>query len=154
MKSESSTEFGHNGSPEDTHAGDGCVLAIDPGRAKCGVAVVSTDSRVLFRSVIPTTDLAHEVTRIISVYEPSDVVLGNGTGSSASIELIRAAAAPTPVSTVDESYTSEEARKRFVSEVPAHGLQRLLPASLRTPQSPYDDYVAVILAERFVSKSR
>jgi hypothetical protein len=50
---------------------------------------------------------------------------------------------------VDESYTSEAARRRYVAENPPRGLERLLPSSLRTPSVPYDDYVAVILGERF-----
>jgi hypothetical protein len=50
---------------------------------------------------------------------------------------------------VDESHTSEQARRRYVNEKPAHGWRRLLPKALRTPETPYDDYVAILLAERW-----
>jgi RNase H-fold protein (predicted Holliday junction resolvase) len=126
------------------------VVAIDPGRAKCGIAVVNRNRTTLFRSVALTTNIASEVARVIAVYRPIEIAVGNGTGSKHVIEIIGCVLSPSlPIRTIMEAYTSEEARKRYVKEVKPPWLQRFLPPSLRTPPTPYDDYVAVILGERY-----
>jgi hypothetical protein len=42
-----------------------------------------------------------------------------------------------------------EGRRRYLLDHPLCGLFKLVPVSLRTPGEPFDDYVAVVLAERF-----
>ncbi len=54
-----------------------------------------------------------------------------------------------PTVRVNEAFTSQRARARFLAENQPRGLQRLLPRSLRTPPVPVDDYAAVLLAEDF-----
>ena len=124
------------------------VLAIDPGSDKCGVAVVRQSGEVITRSVVPTATLVTIVRELVERYLPSRVVCGNGTGSKPIIKQL-ALAGLSAIDQIDEAYTSEEARRRFVEENPPRGLARLLPKSLRTPTVPYDDYVATILAERY-----
>jgi hypothetical protein len=50
---------------------------------------------------------------------------------------------------VNEDRSSLEGRYRYLKEN-SRGLSRILPVGLRIPREPYDDYVAVILAERFL----
>lgn len=126
-----------------------CVLAIDPGIAKCGVAVVRRDGAILLRSIVAASDVLQEVRELIGRYAPVTLVVGGGTGSKPLLRALEEAGLSIPVLRVDEAHTSEEARARYVRENPALGLQKLLPRSLRTPPFPYDDYVAVILAERY-----
>jgi RNase H-fold protein (predicted Holliday junction resolvase) len=127
-----------------------CIVAIDPGSAKCGLAVVTRHGAVPFRSVVNTPNLADELVRVVLAYRPCEIILGDGTGSKHLLDTIRnTLPVPLPIRSVPEAHTSEEARKRFVKEVQPRGLQRLLPAALRTPSRPYDDYVAVILGERY-----
>jgi len=125
------------------------VLAIDPGSHKCGLAVVRRDGRVLHRGVVATETLVSEVETALTQWQPIALVVGAGTGSKPLLQRLEAAAFGLPILQMDESHTSEAARARFVAENPPHGWQRLLPRSLRTPDRPYDDYVAVILAERY-----
>ncbi len=132
---------------EDTNARP--VLAIDPGSAKCGVAVVRQDGMVLFRAIVTADTLVEEARALIARFHPVALLVGAGTGSKPLLRALDAAGLPLPARRVNEAHTSEAARTRFVAENPAHGWQRLLPRSLRTPWYPYDDYVAVILAERF-----
>ena len=124
------------------------VLAIDPGRAKCGVAVVDEQLAVLHRAVVPTHGLTASLSDLCARFEPAEIVLGDGTGSAAIQQSVLSLSLPCPVHIVEECHTSEAARARYVAEVPARGLRKLLPRSLRTPETPYDDFVAVILAER------
>jgi RNase H-fold protein (predicted Holliday junction resolvase) len=126
-----------------------CVLAIDPGRSKCGIAVVTADGRVLFRGILSTPQTPARIVELVGAFKPESVITGDGTGSAALRAEIEALALPLPVSSVDERHTSELARARYLLEHPAKGLRRLLPAGLRTPDEAYDDYVAIILAERW-----
>ncbi len=129
--------------------GERAVLAIDPGSAKCGVAVVRQDGTVLFRAIVTADTLVEETRALLARFHPIALLVGAGTGSKPLLRALDAADLPLAAQRVDEAHTSEAARRRFVAENPAHGWQRLLPRSLRTPWCPYDDYVAVILAERF-----
>jgi len=54
-----------------------------------------------------------------------------------------------PVQLVEEAFTSQRARRRFLQEHQPRGFQRLLPSGLRTPPVPIDDYAALLLAEDF-----
>lgn len=130
------------------------VLAVDPGRAKCGVALVHEDGRTLHREVTSAQTLVVRVRDLMALYSPSVLVVGNGTGSKPLLRELEQAHLPIPLHPIDESYTSEAARRRYVIETPARGWQRLLPLSLRTPDQPYDDYVAVILAEHWLQRER
>ena len=125
------------------------VMAIDPGRVKCGVAVVAANGTVHTRNVVETEILCSELASGIEVFAPIAVIVGCGTGCKQLIRAIEQAASSIPVYEVEEAYTSEEARKRWLQNNPPKGFQRLMPPSLRCPDAPYDDYVAIILAERW-----
>ena len=126
-----------------------CVLAIDPGSAKCGMAVLQRDGVVRFQAVVPTQNVVARAQELAVAYRPQAVVIGNGTGSKPLLLQLQAASLPAPLLPVDESHTSEAARVRYLAANPPRGWQRLLPAALRTPPVAYDDYVALILAERY-----
>ncbi|MCS6862249.1 MAG: hypothetical protein NZT92_18240, partial [Abditibacteriales bacterium] len=58
------------------------VIAIDPGREKCGVVVVSSAGQVAFRAVVATADVVATVERLAQQHKVRRVVLGGGTTSS------------------------------------------------------------------------
>lgn len=125
------------------------VLAIDPGRSKAGIAAVQRDGQVLYRAVVTVAELKSALEQLCVCLRPQCVVVGGGTGLSVLEPLLRSLPPELPVHIVDEAYTSEEARRRYLRENPPAGWRRLIPSWLRTPEHPYDDYVAVILAERY-----
>lgn len=128
------------------------VLAIDPGSGKCGIAVVSVDRKVLHRQVAPSPCLPDTIAELYERFKPDAVLVGNGTGARRARECCLASIPPeAPVHVVEERFTSVEARQRYLREHPARGWRRLVPPFLRVPEEPYDDYVAVILAERFLA---
>lgn len=133
----------------------GPVLAIDPGRHKCGVAVVDRRQGVLFRGIVPRRRLAEEVQRLAARYAPCAVVVGDRTGSRsverelADLEGVRRAGG---IRRVNEQGTSRLARERYWLEHPPRGLWRLVPVGLRVPPAPWDDLAAVILAERYLGQ--
>ncbi len=129
-------------------------MAIDPGSAKCGVAVVASDKSVLWSGMATTDALIGETERLIAAYKPVALIVGKGTGSRPIIERIRSANLPPPLCLVPEAYTTMLARERYLDANPPRGWRRLLPRSLLTPSVPVDDYVAVILAERYWDETR
>lgn len=132
------------------------VLAIDPGRSKCGIAVVMQTSdqdqpnKVIHQSVINTENLCRTVVNLADQFSPDVIIIGNGTMSSQLAQAVRDLQIA-PIEIVDEKYSSLLARKIFFEKNPPRGIRRLIPTSLQTPSCAYDDFVAILLAERFLS---
>jgi len=127
------------------------ILAIDPGRSKCGVAVVrgGTQPEVAHRAVVPTERIGEVVGELSACHSPDVILIGGGTTASSLAATIRALGLAVEI--VDERLSSIEARRRYFKENPPRGLRRLIPTSLQTPGQPVDDYAAVILAERYLA---
>lgn len=128
------------------------LISIDPGRAKCGVAVVSgpAEANCRHKVVVDTLRLTVEVGNILRTHPGVDrIIIGDGTGSGPLRRALANAFADIPIETVDEHRSSERARRRYLQENIPYGWRRLIPPSLRSPDRPYDDYVALILAEDY-----
>ena len=128
------------------------LLAIDPGRAKCGLAVVQGPDPTfcLERKIVETERLTLAVGELL-IRRPDvqQILLGNATHSATLRKALVAAFPTIPLNLVDEWNTSVRAKARYVAENPAPGWRRLLPASMRSPEVPYDDYAALLLAEDY-----
>ncbi|HET6918215.1 MAG TPA: hypothetical protein VFI46_01990 [Jiangellaceae bacterium] len=127
------------------------VLAIDPGRDKCGVAVAEAGG-VRDRAVVVPQALADLVRAWYGRHGVTDIVIGNRTASSQVAEMLRGIV-PLPVRTVEEAGTTLRARARYFDEHPPEGWRRLIPRGLLTPPEPYDDYAAVLLAEAALAEA-
>lgn len=125
------------------------VLAIDPGTVKCGLAVVAEGSdRPLYRMVVPRRELEAAVRELVSLFAPDRVLLGRGTASAnVNKGLERDGLA---VELVDERGSTLAARARYYRAIPPRGWLRLIPAGLRLPRGPIDDWAAVVIAERYL----
>ncbi len=89
-----------------------------------------------------------EETRVLSgKYLLETIILGNQTNSRRISQEL--AVLGLRVVLVDETNSSLEGRYRYLREN-SKGLACLLPIGLRIPRAAYDDYVAVILAERYL----
>ena len=84
--------------------------------------------------------------------EIARLLLGNATHSATLRRALTAAFPHVPLELVEEFNTSVRAKARFVAENPAPGWRRLLPQTMRSPEVPYDDYAALLLAEDYFSK--
>ena len=129
------------------------VLAIDPGRDKCGLAVVRSDGSVLHKAVVPTAELVGTVEKLLEDYDVERLVLGDRTAAKDVCRALGERIRLTAV-LVDEHRSTEQGRRRYLRDNPPRGWRRLLPMGLRTPPRPYDDYVAVIIAERYLASTR
>ncbi|MDB9316000.1 pre-16S rRNA-processing nuclease YqgF [Spirulina sp. CS-785/01] len=124
-------------------------LGFDPGRDKCGVAVVGEDGVVQFHVVVAASEAIPQLQELVKTHPIQGVVMGNQTTSKqwkAQLEGVLSV----PIYLVDERNSSLEARDRYWQMYPPRGLQRLLPQGLRLPPRPVDDIVAILLVERYL----
>lgn len=128
------------------------ILAIDPGRGKCGLAVVNKSGTV-HRAIVPREGIVFAVKDCLQRFTGIDrVVLGDRTGSHELRAELKSVVGGIPVSFVDEHLSTQEARRLYWQENPPRGWRRLMPLSLQVPPEPYDDLVAVLLARRYMAR--
>ncbi len=123
------------------------VLAVDPGRQKCGVAVCGP-AGVLAHRVVRSEEVAGVAREWVAAFRVDRILVGNSTASAT----IRAAlqGSQVPVEAVEERGTSLAARRRYFQDHPPRGWRRLLPLSFQVPPQPFDDYAAIVLAEAYL----
>ena len=128
------------------------VLAIDPGTAKCGMAVVTRNSaeqiELVWRKIAPVEQFTAALDEAKAARPFEMIILGGGTNSREIVQKIRDYAGGIAILVVDEKDTTLHARERYWVNTKRRGWRRLLPATLQVPPEPVDDYVALILAER------
>jgi hypothetical protein len=129
------------------------VLSIDPGRDKCGIALVSDTSGVVVMKVIKTGELVNEISKLKEEHSPEVFIMGSGTGSANLKKVLKDNFDIIP-EIINESHSTEYARVRFFKENPPKGLKRLIPIGLQLPSVPYDDYAALIIAEKYFEQKR
>jgi RNase H-fold protein (predicted Holliday junction resolvase) len=132
------------------------VLGIDPGRSKCGLAVISSDSlKIAARAVVELPELAARARQLVGQYDIERIIIGSGTGAKNVSSIVKkAVAAHEGVEVVDapEKGTTLAARRLYFEANPPRGWRRLLPAGMRVPPEPYDDFSAAIIAIGFVER--
>ena len=126
------------------------LAALDPGREKCGFAVVNGEGAALFQKVIETLNLEREIIDKYFEYAFTTLVLGNGTTSKEAKKRIEEAVPLLNVLLVDEYRTTDMAKRVYWQAHPPRGWRRLLPVTMLVPPEPVDDFVAIILARRFL----
>ena len=128
------------------------ILGLDPGRDKCGVAVMR-GRQIIYQQIIDSERAIATIQQLARQYDLNLIVMGNGTTSKDWQKLIESSSIALPVVTVDEKNSTVEARDRYWTMYPPQGLQRLIPLGLRVPPRPVDDIVAILLIERYFARS-
>ena len=126
------------------------IAAIDPGREKCGIAILDDSGEVVEHSVIATAWLTEELGERMHQYAPSMLVIGNGTSSRKAQESIRAAFPKLQIIETDEYRTTDDAKIAYWKDNPPTGWRRFFPTSMQVPPVPVDDYAAIILGQRYL----
>ena len=135
--------------------GQRVLIGFDPGRDKCGIAVVQVQAlapmelKVLHREVIPSSAALSRLQTLRQQFQAEQVILGNQTTAQAWKSQLESILPPQQIVLVDERHSSQEARQRYWDFYPPQGWQRLLPKGMRVPAKAYDDLVALILVERY-----
>lgn len=129
------------------------ILGFDPGRDKCGVAVMGLDRQLQYHEVVSSSEAIATIEILYQKYPISLLVMGDQTTAKRWKQEIQEKLSPTVnIILVDERYTSLEARDRYWLMFPPKGLTKLLPKGMRTPPRPIDDIVAILLIERYLNR--
>ncbi|BAZ28474.1 resolvase domain-containing protein [Cylindrospermum sp. NIES-4074] len=129
------------------------ILGFDPGRDKCGVAVMGLDRQLYYHQVVAAKDAIATLETLCQQFPVSLVVMGNQTTAKQwKQQLQQELAQSLNIILVDERYTTLEARDRYWLMYPPQGLTKLLPKGLRQPPRPIDDIVAILLIERYLNR--
>lgn len=108
--------------------------------------MVDEGINVYKRFIVATDHLLETVTLLCKEYPINLVIVGDKTNSKTVQRSL--AVLGIPLKSIDEHNSSREGRHRFLKDH-LSGLGRWIPIGLRTPDQPFDDYVAIVLAERF-----
>jgi RNase H-fold protein (predicted Holliday junction resolvase) len=128
------------------------ILGFDPGRLKCGLAVMGLDRRLYHHVVVEAEAAIATIETLRQQYPVSLIVMGDQTTSRSWQERLATLPNIPRIMRVDERYTTLEARDRYWQMYPPRGLRQLLPKGLRVPPRPIDDIVAILLIERYLDR--
>ena len=129
------------------------IISIDPGKAKCGIAVVNSSGEVLKREVVSTTIIVETLSEFINKYSAEKFLIGSGTFSKTVKKMITDLLPNITIEVVDEKHSTEVARKLYFKEYPPKGIFKIIPLGLQIPPVPYDDFAAVVLAKKYLNLS-
>lgn len=129
------------------------ILGFDPGRDKCGLAVVGREQQLLYHQVVLSQDAIATIQQLCQEFVIETIVMGDQTtAKSWKQQIVGKLGTSIPIVLVDERYSSLEARARYWQMYPPKGIELLIPKGLRQPPRPVDDIVAIILIERYLEK--
>jgi RNase H-fold protein (predicted Holliday junction resolvase) len=126
------------------------ILGFDPGKDKCGVAVMDGSRALLYHQVLLTGEVISQIHNLLQQYHVNRIVMGDQTTAKQWQQQLTIAFPDLPISLVDERYSSLEARDRYWQMYPANFFTKLIPQGMRQPPRPIDDLVAIILIERYL----
>jgi RNase H-fold protein (predicted Holliday junction resolvase) len=126
------------------------ILGFDPGKDKCGVALIDGYRALLYHQVLLTAEVIDRIGDLSVQYNVSRIVMGDQTTAKQWQRQLTTAFPNLPISLVDERYSSLEARDRYWQMYPPNFLTGLIPQGMRQPPRPIDDLVAIILIERYL----
>lgn len=128
------------------------LLGFDPGRDKCGIAVMTPDRQVPYHQVVAASNAIATVQRLHQQYPFTQIIIGDQTSTRTwQAQLSSALTPPLPIVPVDERNSTLEARDRYWQMYPPQGFARLVPQALRSIPRPIDDIVAILLLERYLN---
>ena len=128
------------------------ILGFDPGRDKCGLAVMGNERQLLYHQVVASQDAIATIQQLCQDYAIEIIVMGDQTtAKNWKQKLSRDLSVSVPIILVDERYSTLEARDRYWQMYPPQGLKRLVPLGMRQPPRPIDDIVAILLIERYLA---
>jgi RNase H-fold protein (predicted Holliday junction resolvase) len=127
-------------------------LGFDPGKDKCGIAIVNIDGQPLHHEVVAAAAVLERIPQLCVEWAVTQVVIGDRTMT----RQWQAQLAPMglPIAPIDEHNSSLEARELYWEMYPPQGFQRLIPQGMRLPPRPIDDLVAIILVRRYLAGQR
>ena len=106
------------------------IIGFDPGREKCGVAVMGFDRTLYQHEVVPSEVAIATLNALCTQYSVALIVLGNQTTSQEWQQKLKQLTDPPKILPIDERYSTLEARDRYWQMYPPRGLMKLWPQGL------------------------
>jgi RNase H-fold protein (predicted Holliday junction resolvase) len=131
--------------------GKGLFLGFDPGRDKCGVAVLDHDRTVYHHTVVAAAEAIIKIQDLCENYTIQILIMGDQTTAKQWQQRLLQEIS-IPIEFVDERYSTLQARARYWEMFPPKGLTKLIPLGMREVPRPIDDIVAIILVERYLEQ--
>jgi RNase H-fold protein (predicted Holliday junction resolvase) len=129
------------------------ILGFDPGRDKCGVAIMDGERSILYHQIIDSAQAVAVLQQLCRQFNVKLVVMGDRTTAKTWRNSLTSGLPSTiSIEMVDENNSTLEARDRYWKMYPPQGLQRLIPQGMRLPPRPVDDIVAILLIERYLAQ--
>ncbi|MDV3000880.1 MAG: putative pre-16S rRNA nuclease [Chroococcopsis gigantea SAG 12.99] len=129
------------------------IIGFDPGKDKCGVAVMDEKKIIYTHAVIPSPEALNGITALLQKYPSQTLVMGNQTTSKSWKKQLQENLPPEiEIILVDERNSSQEARDRYWEMYPPKGVKKLIPRGMLVPDCPIDDIVAILLIERYLQQ--
>lgn len=128
------------------------LMGIDPGRHKCGIAVMNKEGKEILKDIIKTSNLSKRIEELLNEYNIEKCIVGNGTYADKVFNILDLLIDKKMIKFVEEENTTYLAEQRYLKENPPFGLKFLNKIIRFKPKKPLDDYVAVILVEKYLDK--
>ncbi|OKH38032.1 resolvase [[Phormidium ambiguum] IAM M-71] len=129
------------------------ILGFDPGKQKCGLAVMAVDRKLHYHEVVSSEKAIATIQELREIYPISVLVMGDQTTAKTwKKQLSQELPEPLRIILVDERYSTLEARDRYWQMYPPQGLSKLIPQGMRPLPRPVDDIVAILLIERYLGR--
>ena len=124
------------------------VIAIDPGKSKCGIVLAEINEKKVYRAIILKTELLEVyLSDLITVEDISKLIIGNGTTSGEITEKL--ALLKKEIITFEEKNTTYRAKDRYFELFPISGLKFLIPREVFIFNKNLDAISALIILEDY-----
>src|SRR6056297_2945179 len=126
------------------------LMGIDPGRNKCGVAVLTDEGKEVLKEISKTSDLSKKLEDLLQDYSIDKIILGNGTYADKVFNILKLFFDEKEIIFVEEENSTYIAEEKYLKENPPLGLSFLNKVMKFKPKRPLDDYTAVVLVEKYL----
>ncbi len=127
------------------------ILGFDPGKDKCGVAIMTEEQTILTHQVVRSDQAISTIKLLREKYQIQTLIMGDQTTSKKWKKQLQENLTPEiSIIMIDERNSSLEARDLYWQMYPAKGLKKLIPQGLRIPPRPIDDLVAILLIKKYL----
>lgn len=126
------------------------LMGIDPGRNKCGVAVLTDEGKEVLKEISKTSDLSKKLEDLLQDYSIDKIILGNGTYADKVFNILKLFFDEKEIIFIEEENSTYIAEEKYLKENPPLGLSFLNKVMKFKPKRPLDDYTAVVLVEKYL----
>ena len=124
------------------------VIAIDPGRSKCGLVLAEISEKKVYKAIILKSEFLENYVRNLTTSEDiSQIIIGNGTSSREIKEKLYFL--KKEIITCEEKNTTFRAKARYFELFPISGLKFLMPREVFILNKNLDAISALIILEDY-----